>query len=369
MIKIKYLDPIPKNMDSSTIEYRRILIKNIQRFRQRATLVQFSFDFSGYENHSNKKMIRGLTKGRCAYCGVRVTGSSQLEIEHYRPKKRVDIRDSEFILNKKSNYSFTPINIGVVECGYFYHGNDYRNLLPSCSVCNKGINGGVVVVGKKLVYNVPFGKRNFFPVRFIKRKRRRADPRIGKGAIMSIKDEKPLLYNPYIDDPMVLFSYKKKINVEGAFYIKVSAGKKLSRHNKLLASISINLLGLNRIELCSKRHDIMQGLINLNKNILADINSNNSNINVWAHHAIMCANYFDEQQGELIGFARVIGSGLPNYLRGQLIARFNVASLGVLTNNTGFNEIIKELKAFGNYNYNEDEFNNIDQIIDGLVLL
>ena len=186
---------------------------------------------------------------------------------------------------------------------------------------------------------------------------------------MSIKDEKPLLYNPYIDDPMVLFSYKKKINVEGAFYIKVSAGKKLSRHNKLLASISINLLGLNRIELCSKRHDIMQGLINLNKNILADINSNNSNINVWAHHAIMCANYFDEQQGELIGFARVIGSGLPNYLRGQLIARFNVASLGVLTNNTGFNEIIKELKAFGNYNYNEDEFNNIDQIIDGLVLL
>jgi len=369
MIKINYLNPIPKNMDSSTIEYRRVLIKNIQIFRQRASLATFSFDFSGYENQSNKKNLRGLTKGRCAYCGVRVTGVSQLEIEHYRPKKRVDIRDSEFILNKKSNYSVAPSNIGVVECGYFYHGNDYRNLLPSCSVCNKGINGGVVVVGKKLVYNMPFGKKNFFPVKFIKKEGVRVDPRIGKGAIMNIKDEKPLLYNPYIDDPMTLFSYKQKINIEGSFYIKVSAKKKLSRYKKLLANISINLLGLNRIELCSKRHDIMQGLVNLQRNILADIHSNNRNINIWAHHAIICANYFDEQQGELIGFARVIGRRLPNFLRAQLLARFNAVSLGVLTNNEDFNVLIKELKEFGGNNYNEDEYSDINEIIDGLIIL
>ena len=365
MIKINYVHPIPRNLDSSTIEYKRILVKNIQIYRRRLPNENLEFDFIGYNNQSNKKLIRDLTKGRCAYCGVRVTVSSQLEIEHYRPKKRLDIRGCEFILNKKSNYKFSNNIVGVVDCGYFYHGNDYKNLLPSCSVCNKGISGAVVVVDNKLVYGMPFGKKNFFPIRYKRKNGKCTDYRVGKGAVIRIKDEIPLLYNPYLDDPMELFSYKKRINVEGAFYIKVSVSKNLSRHKKLLANVSINILGLNRIELCKKRFDIWDDLIRLKENVSADVKSNNMSITTWARHAIQCSNYFDVQSGELIGFARAIGGGMPGTLRKLLASLFSVESLGVLTESESFEMIIQELKTFGNNNYNDDDFNSVEVVLGG----
>jgi hypothetical protein len=54
--------------------------------------------------------------GNCAYCEATITSASYGEVEHYRPKKRVE------------------------ECkphpGYYWLAYDPQNLLPSCQLCN-----------------------------------------------------------------------------------------------------------------------------------------------------------------------------------------------------------------------------------------
>lgn len=370
MIKVFYISPIPKNINPTEALYRKVLHSNIELFRRRDREKDDSlnFNFSGYENQLNKRKIRSITKGRCGYCGARTTDTSQLEIEHFRPKKRLDIRSNEFILHSKSNHKLANGPSGIVRHGYFKFGNDYRNLLPSCSVCNKGLEGSAIVVGRKLEFEIGFGKRNYFPILYKKRAGKRTDPRIGKSAILTISAETPLLFNPYTDDPTTLFSYKRPVNVDGALYTKICVGKGLDKVNRLKAVVSINLLGLNRKGLCSRRYKIRQGLKKLSQSILKDERERRDSLNRWAHHALHCSSYFDPAEGDLIGYARQIGERMPLRLHKIIKNIFPLKANAILSENPTFEELVIELKRFGDNFYDETkDYDSIDVLMDDLV--
>jgi len=366
MLKINYINPIPKSLDPNHSGYRKVLCANFNLFKSQGSSMArtIDFDFGGYENIANKRIIRNITSGRCAYCGLRVIDSSQLEVEHYRPKKRLDISSHEFGLHKNSNYVMVKKRSHKVDFGYFIFGNHYKNLLPACSVCNKGIDGGTIIIGREFHSNISFGKRNYFPVYYKKVAGRRVDYRVGECAINNIFGETPLLFNPYKDDPCSLFSYKKRVNVQGGFYIKICARKNINKVERLKAVITINLLGLNRIGLCSKRYDIYEGLLQLKKNIMMDKNINNSKVIIWASHAINCVKYFDFTMGSLIGYAYHIAGSLPSQLRNIIRTLFEIESQTILTDDETFYTIIEELRLFGCTFYDEQQFNNIEVDIE-----
>lgn len=373
MIKISYISPIPKLINPNHPEYRTVFLSNFRKYRS-ATLTSndaIEFDFSGYENGTNKDKIRGITKGNCSYCGIRTTDVTQLEVEHYRPKKRLDIRKHEFVLHNKTNHQLVNNTIATVRHGYFMHGNDYKNLTPSCPICNKGIKKkqSVLVVGKELVYGVSFGKRNYFPVLHTRFRGKKVDLRIGESAVLRITNEIPLLYNPYIDDPNSLFRYKSFINIDGAFYLKVAAQRSIDKVDRLKATISINLLGLNRKGLCEKRYKILLSLSHLAKSMKKDKEISNVDLNVWASYASNVASFFVPDDAELINFARQKGEKLPIELHRYLKRMFPTEATGILTSTTEVEQIVAQLKLFGGVHYDsEQHYEEADADIDSFTL-
>jgi hypothetical protein len=103
---------------------------------------------------SLKPYLFSLFGGKCAYCEAKVLVVSSGDVEHYRPKKKVD---------GESNHP-----------GYYWLAYDVSNLLPCCEKCNRCR-----------------GKRNQFPVEGL----RCFDP----GDQSLLDSERPLLLNPYVD--------------------------------------------------------------------------------------------------------------------------------------------------------------------------
>jgi hypothetical protein len=92
--------------------------------------------------------------GKCAYCEVDIAAGFWGDVEHYRPKKRVDDDPAH------------P--------GYYWLAYETSNLMPSCQKCNQGK-----------------GKKNWFPVAHATR----AMDETG------VPLEQPLLLSPYFDFP------------------------------------------------------------------------------------------------------------------------------------------------------------------------
>ncbi len=94
-----------------------------------------------------------LFHGKCAYCESRVLHVTSGDVEHYRPKKKVEE--------------------DTTHPGYYWLAYDIDNLLPSCEQCNR-----------------TRGKMNRFPVRDF-RARRPGE----------LNGEEPLLLHPYVHNP------------------------------------------------------------------------------------------------------------------------------------------------------------------------
>jgi len=107
----------------------------------------------------------GSFHGKCAYCECYITDFQPGDIEHFRPKRDVRDENDDPVMVKYVDDNPVP------HPGYYWLAFDWKNLLPSCSICNKE-------------------KKNRFPV-------------IGPHAVVpeEVKDEKPLLINPVTDDP------------------------------------------------------------------------------------------------------------------------------------------------------------------------
>ena len=102
-----------------------------------------------------KDYLKRMFNHKCAYCEAKFEHVSFGDVEHYRPKKKVEGDDKHV--------------------GYYWLAYHLKNLFPSCERCNRG--------GAKM---------NKFPVE--------GDAYV-YGPDGNLDDEKPLLLNPYDDYP------------------------------------------------------------------------------------------------------------------------------------------------------------------------
>ena len=130
------------------------------------------------KNHNIKKDVFINTAapfyGKCAFCEQNIYRNQHGDIEHFRPKAGVKDENNK------------PIQIEVNgktidHPGYYWLAYDWKNLLPSCELCNRPSSEHS---------EGPIGKRNYFPVK-------------GSHAFRpgEEKQEKPLLLHPVFCDP------------------------------------------------------------------------------------------------------------------------------------------------------------------------
>jgi uncharacterized protein (TIGR02646 family) len=100
-----------------------------------------------------KRHLFELFHGKCAYCEAKLQHVSSGDVEHYRPKKKVDEAPGH--------------------TGYWWLAYECTNLLPCCERCNRGR-----------------GKMNHFPVRGTHAR-----------SMEEVPNEVPLLLNPYEHNP------------------------------------------------------------------------------------------------------------------------------------------------------------------------
>jgi len=162
-----------------------------------------------------QEWIVSIFHGKCAYCEVRLDVSQHRgDLDHFRPKNRVADQHGKRVSIRGS---FHP--------GYFWLAYRLWNLLPSCISCNRPVKGPNGIVR---------GKWDRFPV-------------AGSYAVSCSDDlqrEKPLLLNPYEDDPNRHLSFDVKT---GMVTHKSSRGK-----------VTIDTLGLNREGLVRARLDTIE---------------------------------------------------------------------------------------------------------------
>ena len=88
-------------------------------------------DFTGRETWKEfKKDMAPATFGKCGYCEVDVWAVDRFkgDVEHYRPKGRVD----ELIFNSDGTYRTKK----RFDRGYHWLAYDWRNYILSCNPCN-----------------------------------------------------------------------------------------------------------------------------------------------------------------------------------------------------------------------------------------
>ncbi len=82
--------------------------------------------------------------GRCAYCESPIADTQYIQVEHFRPKAGVKDEKGKVINFKDEN----GIDTGKPHLGYYWLAYDWRNLLPSCAICNQPKNTLFPVVGQ-----------------------------------------------------------------------------------------------------------------------------------------------------------------------------------------------------------------------------
>jgi len=196
---------------------------------------QSGFDFEIYKRSAIRNRLRTLFNGKCAYCEFVYDVGYTEDIEHFRPKGRIDV--------------ITPSGISAIYPGYWWLGSSWDNLLPSCKRCN---------VAKWLcLYDgtkIKAGKSNFFPLD------KEADRATVEGAEAT---ETTLLLNPALDDPADYLTFEIR---DGHCIIvpKLAESTALAFRR---ARTSIDVYGLNRHRLVKQRTerytDLKAAIVNL----------------------------------------------------------------------------------------------------------
>ena len=148
----------------------------------------------------------GPFHGKCAYCEQKIFADQHGDLDHFRPKNRV--------IDEKTGKPITIIEDGKIKNhpGYYWLVYDWKNLLPSCILCNRPSSQHSLK---------PIGKRDFFPVK-------------GFRAVHPGEEikEKPLLIHPVFDNP----EDHLEINDLGIFS---------SKNNSIRGKMCIKIFGLN----------------------------------------------------------------------------------------------------------------------------
>ena len=219
-------------------------------------------EFKAYKLASVKVALERLFGGKCAYCESVYDSTAPVDIEHYRPKGRVqEAPDHD---------------------GYWWLAADWDNLLPSCIDCNRrrrqptprsGVDLAEMQSNPRSTATVTStGKKDAFPL---------ADERTrARGERDDIAQERPLLLNPCVDRPeeVLDFTFHPDIGASivyargGAVPAEAMnpvggdvAGDQIRAHAEaseldLVAAMSIHTYGLNRVGLVQARTRVVRQL-------------------------------------------------------------------------------------------------------------
>ncbi|HRF80352.1 MAG TPA: hypothetical protein PL070_09725 [Flavobacteriales bacterium] len=209
---------------------------------------ELKLEFKAYKAPSVSAGLERLFQGKCAYCESYYTRTQPVDIEHWRPKARVE--DSA----------------GNKVPGYPWLAMAWENLLPSCIDCNRARKQLALRYENNVLRMVEIlqGKADQFPL--LDEKKRVTRP----GSPLDA--EQPLILDPCTDDPAQFFRF----DTEGAILPKDqrprSAAGKL-RRDRALKSIEVyalNRKGLvderkERILILRSRFDLIAALTKLEK--------------------------------------------------------------------------------------------------------
>jgi 5-methylcytosine-specific restriction endonuclease McrA len=154
---------------------------------------------------------------KCYYCESTSEVVAALQVEHYRPKKRVDDQNRQAIPQPE---------------GYYWLGIEWTNLVLACSKCNgRGAKGNIFTVGgPRVISGTNFSLLNVYN-------------RVGCIANVSpLIDEQPDLLHPEIDNAYYFIGF----NSDGKIYEKHHRGKR-----------TINICKLDRTELNIARNKLI----------------------------------------------------------------------------------------------------------------
>ncbi|MFB9080585.1 hypothetical protein ACFFLS_20845 [Flavobacterium procerum] len=146
-----------------------------------------NFNFTKYRSPEIKNALKAVFGRKCAYCESDYAKVSDGDVEHFRPKGRVEGKKPE-----------TP--------GYYWLANDWDNLLISCQHCNQSRKNKTVDDQGQVLENdnISRGKLDQFPLRNPRKRVTSTRQRLDK--------EEPyrLLLNPCVDKPEEHFEYDEK---------------------------------------------------------------------------------------------------------------------------------------------------------------
>ena len=342
MKKINFLSNPNKSMVNTSIEYKNEIIENMILIKDALPKTNVTLVYKGYSN--NKEDIRSLTLQRCSYCGDKISTHTST-VEHYRPKGKLTKYSNEFLIKdgiwvEKHNESI------LSNYGYCLLGSSHENMLPACEACNMGQGKHDIYINGNIIERPSFGKKTRFAVFF---KKKLGDKRENSLFINNHKNEKPLLFNPYLDEPNELFTYKYPLDNKSLInlsHIPIKVKSKLTRYKRIKSTYSINTLGLNRVYLCESRYQIFYELnkikISLQKDIKIGVTTQN-----LASHSLDVYKYYNINTITLLGFTELILSPLINSIYYQIKKHSPIIAKKYFNENSTLIERLEELKIFG----------------------
>lgn len=198
--------------------------------------------FTRYKEHDVQLALKRIFKRKCAYCEKQVE-KGFFEVEHYRPKGRVEGSDHP---------------------GYWWLALAWSNLLPTCPGCNKGLRQHLVTASMTVAEvealqatppKICFGKAMQFPVGAA-RLQPKSDDHIA---------ELPRILDPTRSDPVPELRWR-----HDAAYSVLEPAEKAGAPSPE-GEATIHCLALNRVDLVESRTQVLNRLRAQRIRIMTDL--------------------------------------------------------------------------------------------------
>lgn len=184
--------------------------------------------FAAYKDIEVKAKLEAMFHGKCAYCETRYSVTQPMDVEHHRPKGRV---------------AEDPAHPG-----YWWLAMCWENLLPSCIDCNRQRAQLIVATEQSLealaASSRPLpaftGKKDSFPIG--------ADGMRAQAEAVTFDDEHALLLDPCRDQPSDFISFSFEPGMPQGVALPIG-----DEHQRTRGAVSIQIYGLNRLQLIQER--------------------------------------------------------------------------------------------------------------------
>jgi len=179
-----------------------------------------------------KPFLEKIYNNKCCYCERNDVGGVDLQVEHFRPKKKP--KECE----KTTNHF-----------GYYWLGYEWTNLLLCCSTCNNLKSNSFPIQEEKNRINEPTFKKN-----------NELNLDDCKSSSLILINEKSLIFNPEIDNAFEHFIFDNQCFIKGL---------------TIKGKITIEILKLNDNSLLKARNKIVNSYISKFNILLLDFREKN----------------------------------------------------------------------------------------------